>query len=84
MLSFKDCSEKLINNSKKHIKDKQKRIATADTYSDIEVIGKKRHNSSIIDNEVFALFQKYCDKNKNVIIFDTTESVCKKKVYKLL
>ena len=81
LLSFKDCSEKLINNSKKHIKDKQKRIATADTYSDIEVIGKKRHNPSIIDNEVFALFQKYCDnKIKNVIIFDTAESVCKNSI----
>ena len=81
---FKDCREKLINNSKKHIKDKQKRMATADTYSDVEVIGKKKHNPSIIDNEVFARFQKYCDdKIKNVIIFDTAESVCKNSIYKL-
>ena len=81
LLSFKGCSEKLINDSKKHIKDKQKRIATADTYSNIEVIGKRRHNPSIVDGEGFALFQKYCEKNiKNVIIFDTAESVCKNRI----
>ena len=81
LLSFKDCSEKLLNKSKKQIKDNQKRIATADIYNDIEVVGKKRHNPSTIDGEIFALLQKYCDKRiKNVIVFDTAESVSKNSV----
>ena len=47
LLSFKDCSEKLLNKSKKQIKDNQKRITTAGIYNDIEVVGKKRHNSRV-------------------------------------
>ena len=78
LLSFKECSEKLLRKSKKHIKDNQKRIATADTFSDIEIVARKRHNPSIIDSEILALLQKYCHKTVyNGIVFDTPESKSK-------
>ena len=76
LLSFKECSKKLLTCVSEHMKQRLLRIDAASDKNQIEISAHKRHKPVIIDNEIEAIFKEHFEEQVcTAVSFDRATSV---------